>query len=175
MLESGDTRLRLLREGDLAGLATCLASGATGPYYPGDFESVQELKARFAADGFWSERDGRLIIEDLEGRMVGWIFHFRNHPFMDSRELAYFVFETAMRNRGHATAALGLLSAHLFTTLPVHRLELTIASENLASLRVAEKAGYRKEGVLRQAWYSPALDRRLDACRYALLRGENQG
>ena len=172
MLESGNTRLRLLREEDLAGLATCLASGATGPYYPGDFESVQELKSRFAADGFWSERDGRLIIEDLEGKMVGWIFHFRNHPFMDSRELAYFVFDPALRNRGHATAALGLLTDHLFKTLPVHRLELTIATQNEASIRVAEKAGYRMEGILRQAWYSPALGRRLDARRYALLRGE---
>ncbi|HUX42435.1 MAG TPA: GNAT family protein [Rectinemataceae bacterium] len=172
MLESGATRLRLLREEDMPALAACLAAGATGPYYPGDFESVQELKTRFATDGFWSERDGRLLIENLEGRMVGWIFHFRNHPFMDSRELAYFVFDPAMRNRGHATAALRLLTSHLFNTLPVHRLELTIATENESSLRVAEKVGYRREGILRQAWYSPALGRRLDGCRYALLRGE---
>ncbi|MEI6388404.1 MAG: GNAT family protein [Spirochaetota bacterium] len=172
MLESGNTRLRLLREGDLGELSVRLVAGVTGPYYPGDFESAQELRSRFASDGFWSERDGRLLMEDLEGRMVGWIFHFRNHPYLDSRELAYFVFDEAQRNKGHAGTALRLLSLHLFHTLPVHRLELNIACENAPSIRVAEKAGYVLEGTLRQAWYSPALGRRLDGRRYALLRGE---
>lgn len=172
MLESGNTRLRLIREDDLEALAEYLASGKNGPYYPGDFMSLQELKTRFETDGFWSEREGRLIIEDLEGRMGGWIFHFRSHPLLDSREIAYFVFNESMRNRGHASAALGMFSLHLFHTLAVHRLELNIAEGNLPSIRVAEKAGYKMEGILREVWYSPALGRRLDGRRYALLRSE---
>jgi RimJ/RimL family protein N-acetyltransferase len=172
MLESGNTRLRQIRIEDLDELAARLADGDVGPYYPRDFESVQELRARFAVDGFWSEREGRLLIEDLGGRVLGWIFYFRNHPILDSLEIAYLVFDPAERRRGHATRALGLLSRHLFRSLPVQRLELSIAEENLASRRVAEKAGFRFEGVMRQVWYSPTLDRRLDGRLYALLRGD---
>jgi RimJ/RimL family protein N-acetyltransferase len=100
------------------------------------------------------------------------ILFFRNHPLLDSLEIAYLVFDPSERNRGRATAALRLLSRHIFRSLPIQRLELSIAEGNLASIRVAEKAGFRLEGVMRQVWYAPAIGRRLDGRRYALLRGD---
>ena len=50
------------------------------------------------------------------------------------------------------------------------RLELRAATGNLASQRVAEKAGFTREGVLRNAGY--VHDGRVDMVVYALVRGD---
>ena len=53
-----------------------------------------------------------------------------------------------VRVRGRA-----LLSEHLFATRRVGRLQLVIHPANVASQRVAERAGYGLDGVLRAAWF----------------------
>jgi len=53
------------------------------------------------------------------------------------------------RGRGAATVAVQLIARWAFKELGVQRLELTTAPENVASQRVAERAGFTREGVLR--------------------------
>src|SRR6476469_4595243 len=53
------------------------------------------------------------------------------------------------RGRGAATVALQLVARWAFDEVGVLRLELTTAPENVASQRVAERAGFIREGVLR--------------------------
>jgi RimJ/RimL family protein N-acetyltransferase len=84
-------------------------------------------------------------------------------------EIGYHVAPGA-RGRGLATAALRLLSEWAMDALPVARLQLTTHLDNPASQRVAEKAGYLREGVLR-AW-TEQRGRRVDLIMYSLLRGE---
>ena len=66
-------------------------------------------------------------------------------------ELGYIV-SPAARGRGVATATLGLLTEWAFTELDMLRLELLITSSNGPSKRVAERNGYRREGVLRSLY-----------------------
>lgn len=53
------------------------------------------------------------------------------------------------RGRGITTRALGRLCRYALEDLSLERLELTTDVENPASQRVAEKVGFRREGVLR--------------------------
>lgn len=53
------------------------------------------------------------------------------------------------RGRGAATVAVQLVARWAFDGLGVQRLELTTAPENVASQRVAERAGFTREGILR--------------------------
>ena len=76
----------------------------------------------------------------------------------------------APRGRGLATAALRLLSDWSFRTLPVARLQLTTHVANPASQRVAEKAGYTREAVLRS--WADQRGERVDLIMYSLLPGE---
>lgn len=48
---------------------------------------------------------------------------------------------------GVATAAVALLGDHCFTTAGLHRLEATVQPDNVASLRVLTKLGFRREGL----------------------------
>jgi RimJ/RimL family protein N-acetyltransferase len=63
-------------------------------------------------------------------------------------EIGYLVGKAA-RGRGVATRALRLLTNWSFDELGLERVELLIQPENTASARVAERAGYELEGVLR--------------------------
>ncbi len=48
--------------------------------------------------------------------------------------------------RGFTTEAVNEVTSFAFGTLGLHRIEINIRPENAASIRVAEKAGYRFEG-----------------------------
>jgi RimJ/RimL family protein N-acetyltransferase len=75
------------------------------------------------------------------------------------------------RGRGTCTRALRLLSRHALGELGLQRLELLTDPENTASQRVAEKVGYRREGVLRAHLRHP--DGRIrDSVLFSLLPGE---
>ncbi len=72
------------------------------------------------------------------------------------------------RGRGVATRALRLLSRWAVAELGAARLQLVTEPENDASQRVAEKAGFRREALLRA--YVDLRGRRPDVYMYALLR-----
>lgn len=52
--------------------------------------------------------------------------------------------------KGHGTEATALMLRHAFQTLNLHRVWLHVYEYNERGIRVYEKIGFRKEGVLRQ-------------------------
>lgn len=60
--------------------------------------------------------------------------------------LGYWV-DTASANRGHATRAVRLIVRFAFDHTGLHRVQPAIMPRNIASRRVAEKAGFRLEGT----------------------------
>jgi RimJ/RimL family protein N-acetyltransferase len=108
--------------------------------------------------GRWIERyvaawgDGSragFAIRDVEdGSYLG--FAAIVHLELDARqgEIGYMV-APAARGKGVAAVAVELLTRWGFDDLGLQRLELRIDVSNAASVRVAERAGYRLDGVLR--------------------------
>lgn len=74
------------------------------------------------------------------------------------------------RGPGLATAALRLVSPWAFSALGVARLEIMVEPGNTASVRVAEQAGFQREGVLRS--YEELNGRRLDLIMHARVLGD---
>jgi RimJ/RimL family protein N-acetyltransferase len=75
------------------------------------------------------------------------------------------------RGGGLCTRALRLISRWGFADRGLGRLELVTDPENHASQRVAEKAGFTREGVLRSHILHPD-GRRRDSVMFSLLPGE---
>ena len=75
------------------------------------------------------------------------------------------------RGRGLTTRALRLLCRYALEELGLERLELITDPDNHASQRVAEKVGFRREGVLRSHLLHPD-GRRRDSVMFSLLPGE---
>jgi len=108
-------------------------------------------------------------ITDADDRVLGSIG--ATAPESGVREIGYWLRADA-RGRGTATSALTLIVAWTFEQPGVARVQLRADPENLASCRVAERAGFTREGVLRQAHWNPRLGSRRDWAMYSVLRDE---
>ena len=76
------------------------------------------------------------------------------------------------RGHGYISRALWILARWAFDDLQLARLELTADPENVASQRVAERCGFRKEGHLRSDIVVHHSGERRDSLVYGLLPGE---
>lgn len=74
------------------------------------------------------------------------------------------------RGRGVGTLAQRLLVEHLFATTELDRIEASTDVENLAEQGALEKAGFRREGVLRGAQLRGGVRR--DLVHYGLVRAD---
>jgi RimJ/RimL family protein N-acetyltransferase len=76
------------------------------------------------------------------------------------------------RGHGHMTPTVRLVAAWAFETLGLARLEGTVDPDNIASQRVAERCGFRREGRLRSSTIIRDTGERRDALVYGLLPDE---
>jgi [ribosomal protein S5]-alanine N-acetyltransferase len=83
--------------------------------------------------------------------------------------LGHWVLERA-RRRGLASCAAGMLVRWALADAVMERVEALVEPDNLASQRVLERAGLRREGHLRAYLDLPPDGRRGDAYIYARLR-----
>jgi RimJ/RimL family protein N-acetyltransferase len=74
------------------------------------------------------------------------------------------------RGRGVGTLAQRLLVEHLLATTELDRIEASTDVDNIAERRALEKAGFRREGVLRGAQLRGGVRR--DLVHYGLVRGD---
>ena len=86
-------------------------------------------------------------------------------------EIGYWIRADA-RGHGVAARALVLLSRMALAREDVERVQLRADVDNVPSRRVAEKAGFRLDGVLRSAHWNARLGRRQDWALYSLLPGD---
>lgn len=81
---------------------------------------------------------------------------------------------TAARGQGVGTLAQRLLAEALFAITDTHRVEASTDVDNIAEQRSLERAGFTREGIIREAQYR-ADGRHHDLVVYGVLRGELRG
>lgn len=116
----------------------------------------------------WEGEEKFAITEAGSGRILGSIGLTWHEP--TTAEAGYWVRADA-RGRGVTTRALLLAARHAFAR-GAGRVQLRADPQNVASCRVAEKAGFTREGVLRSAHWNERLRRRQDWAMYSLLPQE---
>lgn len=92
---------------------------------------------------------GRMLpfIIDLDGRIVGQMHLFGiTWGSLRSAAAGYWVSQE-VAGRGIAPLALAMLVDHAIHGMGLHRIEVNIRPENVKSLRVVDKLGFRDEGV----------------------------
>jgi RimJ/RimL family protein N-acetyltransferase len=83
---------------------------------------------------------------------------------------AWYLLAPTYWGQGYVTEAVGALVAVGFSELGLHRIWATCLPENVASIRVLEKLGFRREGHQRRNL--PIQGRWCDSYLYALLQEE---
>jgi len=108
--------------------------------------------------------DDRVLLGSIALLRMDWR-HLRG-------EVGYWLAPEA-RGQGHATRAVRLICDWGRSELGLELINLMTATENLASQRVAERCGFRREAVLRS--YMRGKDGRLDMVAFGLLTGASRG
>jgi RimJ/RimL family protein N-acetyltransferase len=124
-----------------------------------------EAFVREVAANSWAAGGGQFAVESTDdGALVGAMTLF---PPRDGVGTAGYWTIAEHRGRGLTGEALRLLSAWALDDLGLRRMQLLVDAANTGSCRVAEAAGYRREGVLRQR--SVHRGRPVDDAVYSLL------
>lgn len=98
----------------------------------------------------------RLMVTLEDGTPVGDVSWFAVPYGPNRRSMAWRIGITLLpehRGRGHGAAAQRLLAEYLFAKTGANRVEADTDVTNVAEQRALERAGFRREGVLRGAQY----------------------
>jgi len=106
--------------------------------WPSQWAALRSLARRGQCLPFTITLNGRLAGQITVGNVI--------RASLRSAWIGYWVSSDVVRG-GVATAAVALVTDHAFGPAGLHRLEATVRPENVASLRVLTKAGYRQEGL----------------------------
>jgi RimJ/RimL family protein N-acetyltransferase len=162
-LEDGDIALRPLAEEDVP----AIVEACRDPEIPRRTSVPEGLTARQAEEFVAEAGDVYAIVDADTDELLGTIgFHIPEHG---RGNFGYWVRKEA-RGRGVATRALVLLCRWAARERGLGRLQLIVEPDNLASIRVAERAGFRREGRLRD--YIELKGSRRDVYMYSLLPEE---
>ncbi|GAA2161901.1 GNAT family N-acetyltransferase [Actinomadura napierensis] len=154
-LESGRLVLRPFGLDDAPQLIEVVQAGED--FLPPNFPDALEAEplAWFLSEGVHKvQRFGlgiHLAVTDRStGGLLGTIGLFKVDWAQLTCEIGYGM-RTSARGRGYATESLTLISDWALRDCGLYRVELRALTTNHASIRVAEKAGYVREGVARGA------------------------
>jgi RimJ/RimL family protein N-acetyltransferase len=173
-LTDGEISLRPWQEDDVDALVTALDGDPEisrwlelipQPYRRPEAQAWVAASAQMWRDATASTFAVAVDGEVIAGCGVNWID--REHAVGD---IGYWA-RGDVRGRGYVTRAVRLAAAWAFDA-GCERLQLRADAENVASQRVAERAGFVREGVQRSARYNPRLARRMDFVVFSLLPGE---
>jgi aminoglycoside 6'-N-acetyltransferase len=119
------------------------------------FPAANELERWFAESGCLSDDSAMLAVE-VDGVLVGRVtWHAVEYgPGASNRVLRMGV--ALLRDeqgQGYGSEAQRLLADYLFATTSVHRIEAGTDADNVAEQRALEKAGFVRDGIMRQAQF----------------------
>ncbi|MBV9006683.1 MAG: GNAT family N-acetyltransferase [Solirubrobacterales bacterium] len=171
-LIDGPTALRPWRDTDVAALANAcrdpdIARWTPVPEHYGESDARAFLLQRYDAISAGAAALFAVVAAMDTSRVLGSValMHF---AWEHARAEGGYWLAREARGQGHATRALKLICAWGFKTLRLERIDLLAATENPDSQRVAERAGFTREAILRS--YRRGKDGRLDMVAFGLLR-----
>jgi RimJ/RimL family protein N-acetyltransferase len=127
----------------------------------------------YAETGCLSDDNGMLVV-DLDGSVAGqvhwWAVEYG--PGVSNRAMRMGIaLVPEERGKGYGAQAQRMLAEYLFATTVVERIEAGTDISNLPEQRALEKAGFRRDGVLRGAQYRDGTWH--DLAFYSRLRSDD--
>ena len=174
MIQGERVHLRVVTAADLALLTTWTNDlDFNSEYNTFGLRRADSVEKSFAENGLLSSQHGELLIVIETDTVVGSISYHQTRYGPNEGSIAYNIglsIASAYRGKGYGTEAQKLLASYLFSTYPIMRVEATTDRENIAEQKALEKAGFTRDGVMRQAqWRTGSWH---DMVVYSKLRGE---
>ena len=165
MLEGKTVNLKIVEKEDL----TLLHEWDNNPEVGGEFEPFKQETKTELERMFDNLRDAQwFFVEKKDGARIGFIAHFLAAGEV---EIGYTILP-GERRKGYATEAIEIMVDYLFLWKGIVRIQAKADPDNTGSWKALEKAGFKREGILRKTFYCRGEWR--DDCMYSILRKEWQ-
>jgi glyoxylase I family protein len=161
--------LRPIRMSDAHALFPLFSDAATMQHWShAPLTRIEEMQTRIAHNLPPQSKPGFSFAITKDGeRALGWInFYNESHGIAG---LGY-ILSAAERGQGFVSEAVEAMLVHGFKTLKLHRVYLDIDPQNERSIAVADRAGFRREGLFVKAFFRDGEF--LDSVFYAMLYEE---
>jgi RimJ/RimL family protein N-acetyltransferase len=144
------------------------------PWNTHDEAARERVRARVTRSGTWQEGKVLDLAVEADGALIGdvQVRHPEQMAPPGLFELGIGLF-TGSRGKGCGTEAVTLITRYLFDEERAMRVQLGTDVENASMRRVAEKAGFRFEGVMRGFWTVDGAAPR-DYALYARTRADHE-
>lgn len=171
-ISSGDLVLRRFAVADLADLVEASNDSLIHLWLPLPTPYTEKHAKSFI--GEYSKEllvSGRGLLRaiDVNGRFGGSIDIKKSDWVARTCEISYWSAPWA-RGRGVMTSALETLTKWILSEQGMERVEVRVATSNIASQRVADKAGFIREGIARNAGFIHAG--RVDLVIFSMVAGD---
>jgi RimJ/RimL family protein N-acetyltransferase len=167
LLEGKNVNLRLMEKEDLP----LFAEWFNKPEVFGEYNPLHQASRVDLEKILESPNESKpFIIEKKDGSKIGFLTHFNVlHIAGKQLEIGYSLVPDE-RGKGYCSEAVQIMVDYLFLSKDIERIQAQTDPRNLASQKVLEKAGFKKEGILRRNFFSRG--EWVDACIYSILREE---
>jgi len=167
LLEGKNVNLRVMEKEDVPLIAEWFSSPEVG----GEYITLRQMSKTEAEKMFESPHERKqFLIEKKDGSKVGFIGHFCVlHPAAKHLEIGYSLLP-GERGKGCCTEAVKIMVDYLFLSREARRIQAQTDLRNVASQKVLEKVGFKKEGILRKNFFVRGEWR--DTYLYSILREE---
>ena len=128
-------------------------------------ETTARIRRSIEISSEWHAAFAVLLRDD--GEFVGMVNYHRRVPLYRKLAVGWILAPRWWRH-GFAEESTRALLDHCVTALDAHRIEAHIETDNQPSLRLAERLGFRREGLMRDCLFVDGKPR--TAFLYALLR-----
>jgi ribosomal-protein-alanine N-acetyltransferase len=148
-----------------------LAEWFSKPEVFGEYNPLHQMSRTDAEKIFESPNELKpFLIEKKDGSKIGFVVHFHVlHIAGKQLEIGYSLVPSA-RGKGYCTEAVEIMVDYLFLSRETMRIQACTDTRNLASQKVLEKVGFKKEGTMRK--YIFVRGELRDAYLYSILREE---
>ncbi len=111
------------------------------------------------------------FVKDIRtGKLLG-DFQIDNIDYFSGEATLRFVVATDMEGKGYGTKMMRIMLEKAFDEIGCYRVIGTVALDNIASKRIFEKFGFKKEGILRK-YYIVKGGKRIDMILFSMLKEE---
>jgi ribosomal-protein-alanine N-acetyltransferase len=163
LLEGKTVNLRIMEREDLS----VLQDWDNNPEFMGKYEELRQETKTELEKTYDNLKDAQwFFVQKKDGTKTGYVAHFLA---AGETELGYFIVPSE-RGKGYVSEAIEIMVDYLFLSRDLVRVQAKADTENVASWKALEKAGFKREGVLRKTFYCRGKWR--DDCIYSILREE---
>jgi RimJ/RimL family protein N-acetyltransferase len=169
LLEGKNVNLKVMEKEDLP----LFAEWANKPEFFGEFNPLRQMSKIEAEKMFENPSDlTPFFIEKKDGSKVGFIVHFHVlHLGTGTRQLEIgYSLVPSERGKGYCTEAVEIMVDYLFLSREAVRVQACTDVGNFASQKVLEKAGFKREGIMRNVFF--CRGKWTEDCLYSIIREE---